>query len=505
MPDSSYDVVVIGAGPAGVSAAWRLSHDSQLRVCIIEADPVHVGGISRTHEYQGFLFDIGGHRFFSKSQEIEQLWSEMLPEDLLVRRRKSRIYYRGKFFDYPLQPIQAFIGLGPVESPRCVASYLLARVRPIRNARTFREWVSNQFGKRLFGIFFKTYTEKVWGMSCDELSADWAAQRIKGLSLWVAIRDGVRRVLRFNASRDAAPALAPKTLIEQFRYPKKGPGMLWQAATQRLRDRGVTLLMGHRATAFRHDVSSSEWAVDVDTGAGVRQTVRAKHVICSAPMREVVQAVEPVPRSSTDAARLRYRDFLTVALILRQRAGLFDDNWIYIHEPSVKVGRIQNFGAWSPDMVPTPDHACLGMEYFCFEGDDLWGMDDQTLVELAKKELMHLKLASSDEVVDGCVVRQPKAYPVYDDHYAGVVGSIRSEFSTRYPGFHFVGRNGMHRYDNQDHAMMTGILTAANIIAGREVYDVWRVNDDAEYIEALPQDRRAALDNVRLVPERVRG
>ncbi|MEN9315790.1 MAG: hypothetical protein RIS35_2183 [Pseudomonadota bacterium] len=380
-------------------------------------------------------------------------------------------------------------------------SYARARLAPVRDPRSFHEWVANQFGERLFRIFFKTYTEKVWGMSCDELSADWAAQRIKGLSLGTAVLNALGRSLPFTGKRAGGSTV--KTLIEEFRYPRRGPGMLWENVARTVVERGASLQMGTRATGFERDPGTGLWQVAVEAPDGRSERLTATHVICSAPMREVIAAVTPTPRCAVRAQSLRYRDFLTVALMLKDDGDLFDDNWIYIHDPSVKVGRIQNFASWSPEMVPRPGVACLGLEYFCFEGDGLWDSSDAELVSMAARELEALGLARNDQVVDGCVVRQPKAYPVYDDDYRSIVDQIREEFRSSYPGMHFVGRNGMHKYNNQDHAMMTAILTVENILAGQERFDVWCVNEDAEYHEEVGADRAAALAGQRAVPGRV--
>jgi protoporphyrinogen oxidase len=495
------DVLVVGAGPAGLTAAYHLSKNSKLRVHVIEADPRYVGGISRTESYKGFLFDIGGHRFFSKSREIEALWREILPDDFLDRPRKSRILYRGRFYSYPLRGLEALRNLGVTESVLCVLSYLKARAFPRRMVRSFHDWVANQFGERLFGIFFKTYTEKVWGMSCDELSADWAAQRIKGLDLGAAIRNALGVHLPKGA-RPAAGQSVIKTLIDSFRYPRKGPGMLWEEAARKIRARGVSLTQGAAATRFEWDVTQERWQVQVGHGGAV---ISARHVISSAPLREVVATTFPRPACAGLAQKLGYRDFLTVALILDRTDLDFDDNWIYIHEPGVRVGRIQNYRSWSEEMVPDKDRVCLGLEYFCFEGDGLWSSSDEDLVQLAARELQALGIARSGAVLDGRVVRQPKAYPVYDDDYRAVVQAIRSEYETRFATMHFVGRNGMHKYNNQDHAMMTGLLAAENIIAGTRRYDLWAVNEDAQYIEEGAAGREAALSGLRWVPARVQS
>ncbi|HYE72015.1 MAG TPA: NAD(P)/FAD-dependent oxidoreductase, partial [Blastocatellia bacterium] len=468
-------------------------------VTVIEADPQYVGGISRTVEYKGFHFDIGGHRFFSKSAAVEELWSELLPDDMLVRPRSSRIYYRGQFFSYPLKAMEALFKLGVLESALCMASYAKSRMFPVRNPKNFQDWVSNQFGSRLFNIFFKTYTEKVWGMDCKEISADWAAQRIKGLSLATAVWHAIKPQSK-NKNRDQVI----KTLIDSFRYPRKGPGMMWEAAANKIVEMGGHVLMGRKVVGLEYNAQEKLYKVTYQDANGNRDTVFATDVISSAPMRELVNGLNPhVSEEAKHAANsLKYRDFLTVAVILRDR-NLFDDNWIYIHEPGVKVGRIQNFKSWSPEMIPDPEMGCYGLEYFCFEGDGLWSSSDESLIELAKTELEKLGLVNRDDVIDGCVVRQPKAYPVYDDDYSKHVETIRHELSERFPGLHLVGRNGMHKYNNQDHAMMTAMLTAENIIADQQLYDVWQVNQDAEYHESGTAGEQSSVSGLRHVPSKV--
>jgi protoporphyrinogen oxidase len=490
-------VVVIGAGPAGLTAAYVLSK-AGAKVTVLEADPVYVGGIARTASYKGFHFDIGGHRFFSKSQEVEDLWTELLPNDMLERPRSSRIFYQGKFYSYPLRAVEALLNLGIVESTLCVASYARARLLPVKNPRNLEDWVTNQFGHRLFSIFFKTYNEKVWGMSCKEISADWAAQRIKGLSLASAIVNAV-----FPQKTKGRGEII-KTLIDSFRYPRLGPGMMWEACADRVRAMGNLVLLGHKVTGCAYDAERRVWSVVHVDPEGHEHTLLAKDVISSAPMRELVQGLSPAPSGEARAAAksLRYRDFLTVVLILRDK-GVVKDNWIYIHDPSVLVGRIQNFKSWSPEMVPDPSMACYGLEYFCFEGDGLWTSSDEELIARAKREIHQIGLADPSDVVDGCVVRQPKAYPVYDDDYARHVETIRAEIDTRFPGLHLVGRNGMHKYNNQDHAMMTAMLCAKNILAGETLYDLWNVNQDAEYHEAGERLSRQVATGLRDVPKRV--
>ena len=507
------DVAVIGAGPAGLTAAYLLTKAGK-SVAVIEKDPTYVGGISRTVEHDGFRFDIGGHRFFSKSREVVDLWNEILPDDFIQRPRMSRIFYEGKFYSYPLRAFEALWNLGLWRSTLCMASYARWKLFPKRDVRSFEDWTVNQFGHKLYSIFFKTYTEKVWGMPCDEMSADWAAQRIKGLSLWSAVADGVKRSLGLN--RKPNDGMATKTLLETFRYPRLGPGMMWDAARHAVEAGGNEVLMGHALKQLTQDADEN-WRVSAthnDSDGGGETVITARHVVSSAPMRELAARIHPLPQSLPAARELGYRDFLTVALMIRSD-DLFPDNWIYIHDDRVEVGRVQNFRSWSPEMVPDPDIACVGLEYFCFEGDGLWASDDDALIEQATREMAILGLCSPDQVVGGKVVRQEKAYPVYDDDYEANVAAMRDDLEARFPTLHMVGRNGMHRYNNQDHAMMTAMLTVENILAGQRRWNVWNVNEDAEYHEAgdegaeavvaspIPEDRAAALDSVRDVPARV--
>jgi protoporphyrinogen oxidase len=476
---SSVKAVIVGAGPAGLTAAYDLSK-AGAPVVVLESDPRYVGGISRTVDYKGFRFDIGGHRFFSKSREVDDFWTEVGGDDLLNRPRSSRIFYGGQFYSYPLKPLEALSKLGVTESLRCMLSFAAAQAHPTRNPKSFEDWVVNQFGKRLFQIFFKSYTEKVWGMSCQEISADWAAQRIKGLSLASAMKHAF---LPKPKGKDRGQVV--KTLIDEFRYPRQGPGMMWDACAEKIRRQGGAVLLGRRVSAIHFDADKNLWTVTCQRSDGHIEEHCGEHLVSSMPIRELVAQMTPsLPPAAVEAAHsLRYRDFLTVGLIVRDR-DRFSDNWIYIHDPRVQVGRVQNYKSWSPEMVPDPAYCSYGLEYFCFEGDRLWAAPDAELIELAKKELAYLRLAASADVVDGCVIRQPKAYPVYDDSYQGHVSAIRAAVEKDFPTLHLVGRNGMHKYNNQDHAMMTAMLTAKNILAGQRHYDVWAVNQDAEYHEA---------------------
>lgn len=490
--DLDVDVAIIGAGPAGLTAGYLLTKRG-LSVAIIEQDPRYVGGISRTVEHEGYRFDIGGHRFFSKSQAVVDLWNEILPDDFIQRPRMSRIYYEGKFYSYPLRAFEALFNLGVIRSGLCMASYVKAKAFPKKTVRSFEDWTINQFGQKLYSIFFKTYTEKVWGMPCDTMSADWAAQRIKGLSLGAAVLDGFKRSLGLNKKPN--DGMQTKTLLETFRYPRLGPGMMWEAARDKITAAGGTILMGHAMKQLAAD-GQGGWRLSATRADGGESVIRARHAISSAPMRELASRLHPLPKTSIEASDLKYRDFLTVALKIRSE-DLFPDNWIYIHDSKVKVGRIQNFRSWSPEMVPDESVACVGLEYFCFEGDDLWAASDEDLVALATREMEILGLTRPDQVIGGVVVRQEKAYPVYDDAYAANVAAMRTELEEAHPTLHMVGRNGMHRYNNQDHAMMTAMLTVENIVAQARVYDIWCVNEDAEYHEAGSEGDAAGLPETR--------
>ncbi len=494
-------VVIIGAGPAGLTAGYLLAKEN-IKVTILEADAEYVGGIARTATYKGYCFDIGGHRFFSKAKEVEDLWSEILPYDMLDRPRSSRIFYRQQFFSYPLKAFDALQKLGFIESALCVLSYLKAKLLPIKKVNSFSDWVINHFGKRLFNIFFKTYTEKVWGMRCEEISADWAAQRIKGLSLFSAVMNAV--VPKARLKRNNKEGII-KTLIDTFRYPRKGPGMLWEACAEKIKQKGGEVLLDSDVYRCEYSAQKQEWHIQYRHKNGEAKKITATHVISSAPMRELVlDYLQPFvsPKALSAAHELQYRDFLIVILILRDKKQ-FSDNWIYVHDAEVDVARIQNFKSWSPEMVPDADMCCYGMEYFCFAGDKNWSANDGDLISKATQEIIKLGLAHAEDILDGYVVRQPKAYPVYDNNYQTHVDVIRRELEEKFPTLYLVGRNGMHKYNNQDHAMMTAMLTVKNILANKRVYDVWCVNQDAEYIESGQAGEKELEQGLRAVPERI--
>jgi protoporphyrinogen oxidase len=492
--DEPRHVVIMGAGPAGLTAAYELLKH-KVGITVLEKDPRYAGGLARTVEHKGYRFDIGGHRFFSKNQEVEDLWTEILGPEMLTRGRLSRIYYRGRFFAYPIKAVNALWNLGPLEAIRCVASYAYARIRPIRNPRSLEDWVRNQFGWRLFSIFFKTYTEKVWGISTKELSADWAAQRIKSLDMWLVIRSAL-----LPRKQPSKRGEIITTLIDSFRYPRLGPGQMWERVTEICKEKGQPVLFGRQVVSVKHS-RGRVTSVTVRTASGETEEHRGTDFISSIPMRELISRLDPAPPATVRKAAdsLSYRDFLSVAVFI-DRADVFPDNWIYIHDPSVKVGRIQNFKNWSPAMVPDQTKTCLGLEYFCFEGDGLWASSDQDLVERARKELGQLGICSPEEVFDGVVVRQAKAYPVYDDVYQRHVGVIRDYLRSDLTNLHLAGRNGMHKYNNQDHSMMTALLVARNIATGSS-YDPWNVNADAVYHEDIHVGEKDLTG--RQVPERI--
>mgnify|MGYP002780482558 CR=1 FL=1 len=473
-------VVVCGAGPAGLTAAYLLAQRGH-RVTVLESDEL-VGGISRTAQYNGYRFDIGGHRFFTKLPAVQALWEEILGEEFLAVPRLSRIHYNGKYFDYPLKAANALSGLGLWNATRIVLSYLRSHLHPHPVEETFEQWVTNRFGRRLYEIFFKTYTEKVWGVPCTEIRAEWAAQRIQGLSL-------ARAILSATTLNQRSPAI--KTLIDRFHYPRLGPGQMWERCAERVQALGGEVLLRHRVCALEHRAGRVT-AVRARTPLGERR-FEAEHVISTLPLRALVRAFEPaVPGTVRQAGDgLGYRDFVLVALILDAQQ-LFPDNWIYIHTPGVQVGRIQNFNNWSAAMVPEPGRTCLGMEYFCFEGDALWSASDAELIALAGRELAELGLAHGARVLDGAVVRMPKAYPIYDAAYRGHLQVIRS-FLDPLTNLHTVGRNGMHKYNNQDHSMLTAMLAVENMLGA--AHDLWAVNTDFEYHEEQrvePAPRAAA-------------
>lgn len=458
-------VVILGAGPAGLTAAYELAKKG-VRSIVLERDGV-VGGLARTVEHNGYRFDIGGHRFFTKSPYVEKIWKDVLGDDLLVRPRLSRIYYRSRFFHYPLEPLDALRGLGMAEAVRCLASFVRAHLAPTLPEADFETWVSNRFGRRLFEIFFRSYTEKVWGMRCHEISAEWGAQRIRGLSLATILSDALAGRLR--------PQESARSLARQFYYPRLGPGMMWSRMREIVEQLGAEVVLNA-------PVEEISWTPAGVTGVRAGGCFYAsEQFISSIPIRELIGHLSPEPDEELLHAMddFHYRDFITVALIVRG-GNLFPDNWIYVHDPAVAVGRIQNYGNWSRDMAPDPATSCLGLEYFCQQDDGLWSKPDEQLKAQAVRELDYLGLARSARVLDAQVVRVPKAYPVYDGAHRRGVAAVRAFLRTK-PNLQLIGRNGMHRYNNQDHSMLTGALAARNILGAN--YDLWDLEPDSGYLE----------------------
>jgi protoporphyrinogen oxidase len=465
-----YPVVIVGAGPAGLTAAYELSKREIPAIVLEQADKV--GGISRTETYKGYRFDIGGHRFFTKVSEVQQIWEEILGNEFIKVPRLSRIYYRGKFYSYPLSIFNALSNLGIPASTLILLSYLKSRfsrkLNLKREPETFEEWVIDRFGERLYRIFFKTYTEKVWGIPCSEIRADWAAQRIQGMSLKSAVMNAL------FGSQNA------KSLIKEFNYPILGPGMMWERCQEILEAQGTPVHLNTTVTRIER-VGMRIKQVTVKQGDRTVQ-ISADHFIFSMPVTALLRCLDPAPpKEVIHAARsLKYRDFLIVSLMVK-REHLFPDNWIYVHSPEFQVGRIQNFKNWSPAMVPDPSKTCLGMEYFCNEGDPLWQRSDAELIRLASREAINLGLGiRPGDVEDGVVIRQRKAYPVYDAEYRQHLQVIQ-DYLEAFDNLQTVGRNGMHRYNNQDHSMLTAMLAVRNLLG--EEHDLWTVNTERSYHE----------------------
>ncbi|MFM9976704.1 MAG: NAD(P)/FAD-dependent oxidoreductase [Sphingomonadaceae bacterium] len=473
------NAVIIGGGPAGLTAAYELGKlSSAHRIVVLEASD-HVGGIARTEAYKGFRFDIGGHRFFTKVDAVDALWKEVCGADFIMRPRLSRIYYREQYYAYPLKIGNALSNMGVYESVRIGLSYVKWKVRPSKVEDNLQQWVTNRFGGRLFHHFFRTYTEKVWGIPCTEIRADWAAQRIKNLSLRKAVMNAV------TGGNDTA------SLIEEFQYPRLGPGMMWEKFRDQIVAKGGAVRMNSVVRTVHHDDNRITRLDVEDTQNDTSYAVAGSDFISSMPIVELVEAMLPPAPDAVRAAakQLKYRDFLIVILILDD-PDPFPDNWIYVHSPDVRVGRIQNFRAWSPEMVPDSGKASIGMEYFCDIGSDLWQMSREELVAFASLELERLGLAKASAVVDGTVIRQPKAYPVYDSIYRGALDTIRA-WLDGFENLQVVGRNGMHRYNNQDHSMLTAMLAVRNMLGER--HDLWDVNVERSYHEEFTvSDKRAS-------------
>jgi protoporphyrinogen oxidase len=521
--------VIAGAGPAGLTTAFELLHRCDVRPLVFETDS-QVGGISKTINYHGNRMDLGGHRFFSKSDWVMDWWKALLPvaagegEDfrlsyqgqtrdfsiqagastaahadgvMLVRSRLSRIFYRRRFFDYPLKLSAATFGnLGAAYTAAIGASYLKSRLAPRSPEVTLEDFLVNRFGDKLYRTFFKDYTEKVWGVPCAEISAEWGAQRIKGLSISKALWHAVSRP--FKASGDTAQKGTETSLIERFLYPRLGPGQMWETAAERIVAAGGSIHLRHRVVEA-HRTGARVDAVDVrDESTGEVRRVPCDYFVSTMPVKELMGLLKPEsPDILGTASALPYRDFMTVGLLVKRMRGgsgtaaangMPPDNWIYIQEPDVKLGRLQIFNNWSPAMVADPGNIWLGLEYFCAQGDELWSMRDSAFVDFASRELAKIGLIDLADVLDGTVVRVPKAYPAYFGAYSGI-GRVRAwldQLTNVFP----VGRNGMHRYNNQDHSMLAAKAAVDCIVTGNtDKASLWSVNAEDEYHEEGGADR----------------
>jgi len=466
--ENKIEVAIFGAGPAGLAAAIKLVEAGK-KVTVFEKDS-QVGGISKTIEFKGYRFDLGGHRFFTKSREVNELWNKTLGPDFLTRPRLSRIFYRNKFFDYPVKPLNALRGLGLIESLFILFDYLKTKIFPYKEEKTFEQWVSNRFGKRLFNHFFKSYTEKLWGIPCDQIQAEWAAQRIKGLSLTSALKNAL--------FRDKSGKI--KTLIDEFKYPKFGPGMMYEKIAENIESQGGKIAKRHSIEQINREHFSVKSVIVKNQDRGLDE-YQADYFISSMPITELIQRLSPAAPDEVIGAskKLSYRSFITISVIL-DAIDPFPDTWIYVHSPEVKLGRIQNFKSWSPYMISDKSKTALGLEYFCTEGDELWNMSDKDLLALGMKELEKIGLGREKDFVDGFVARAAKTYPVYDATYPENIKIVRN-YLDKFPNLQPIGRYGMFKYNNMDHSILTGLYAAENILG--QNHDIWSVNADQEYHE----------------------
>ena len=543
MKSRSNTAVIIGAGPAGLTAAFELLRNSDIKPIVLEKSD-QMGGISRTVNYKGNRMDIGGHRFFSKSDRVMNWWFEHMPLEttvhgngngrgkaplqivyqnqkrdiatctngnrsschpdlvMLVRRRKSRIYFLRTFFDYPITLSKDTLAkLGPIRTLRIGLSYMRSAAMPIKNVENLEQFFINRFGRELYRTFFKSYTEKVWGVRCDQISAEWGEQRIKGLSIKKTLQHIIHNQLRKREERDLAQKQTETSLIEQFLYPKYGPGQMWETVAKKVMDMGGEIVTNFDVTGV-HCRGHKVMAVSGTHESGQARRFDGEYFFSTMPIKELVRALDtPVPanvREVSDA--LLYRDFITVGLLLRKMKvqendqNLFDDNWIYIQEPDVKAGRLQIFNNWSPHLVSDGENVWVGVEYFCYEGDELWNKSAEEMAAFAAEELDRIGMIDKDDVLDSTVIKMPKTYPAYFGAYSRF-DEVR-EYLDKVENLFLVGRNGMHRYNNQDHSMLTAMEAVTNILTGRkDKSNIWEVNTESEYHEekeASAEDGRRA-------------
>lgn len=515
--------VIVGAGPAGLTTAYELLTRTDIKPVVLEASP-YLGGISRTAVYRGNRMDIGGHRFFSKSSRVMQWWLDRLPlqqtdddtfshyksgsqagngtqrgsrpldpdkvdEVMLVRPRKSRIYWRRNLFNYPLSLSGDTIRkMGVMRMAKTGMSYMRAAALPIKPERTLEEFLINRFGRELYATFFKSYTEKVWGVPCQEIPADWGAQRIKGLSILKAISHALSKGKK-RTGGDIGQKTIETSLIERFLYPKLGPGQMWEVTADEVRRLGGEIHLETKATEFRVE-GNRLVEVTVQDATGAIRRIAADYVFSSMPIKELVAGLQTtVPDNCRQVAdALPYRDFITIGLLVNKmkladdQGGPVRDNWIYIQEPDMLIGRLQIFNNWSPYLVADRSKTWLGLEYFCYENDDLWRLSDEQLVELGRRELGRIDIIDPAEAIDGCAIRVKKTYPAYFGSY-NRFGEVR-QFLDRFENLYCIGRNGQHRYNNQDHSMLCAMIAVDNILAGvTDKASVWDVNTEEEYHE----------------------
>jgi protoporphyrinogen oxidase len=551
--------IIIGAGPAGLTAALELLRRTDVQPILLEASD-EIGGISRTIKYKGNRMDIGGHRFFSKSDRVMQWWVDLMPPDvenagsepeisyqgkkrvvavparlpeepvlrgvgpidphaaeetdrdeeldltsadmlvevaphdpdlvMLIRPRKSRIYYLRKFFDYPITLTATTLkNLGLARTFRVGVSYMKSQVSQITPEKSLEDFLINRFGRQLYITFFKSYTEKVWGTPCDEISAEWGAQRIKGLSLTTAVKHFLKKAFGGKQKGDLAQKGTDTSLIERFMYPKFGPGQLWEHVADQIREMGGEIHTGWKVDRI-HCESRRVVSIEAVNAQGERQTFAGEYLFSTMPMRELVEAMDaPVPENVREvSAGLQYRDFITVGLLADRLkvkepdGGLLKDTWIYVQEPDVILGRLQIFNNWSPYLVADPTKVWIGLEYFCYDTDDLWKMPDEELKRFAIAEVAKIGILNAEDVSDGHVVRVPKTYPAYFGTY-GRFDELR-EFTDEFENLFLVGRNGMHKYNNQDHSMLTAMTVVDGIVAGHvDKAALWGINTEQEYHE----------------------
>jgi len=463
-------VIIIGAGPAGIACAFALGSKGKPSL-VIERDE-EAGGLCRTIDYSGYLFDIGGHRFLSKSDVINRLWNETLGDELLKVQRLSRIYYKKKLFKYPLSFLNTFWNLGMIESFRCIVSYMYCKLVRPGDDKTFEGWITNRFGKRLYDIFFNTYTMKVWDVPCKDISADWAVQRIRGLSLRVAMKKALLGTKIRNT----------KAIYEEFYYPRKGPGQFYKKFKELTTQLGTQFLCNNKVTCIKHDGQRMYSIMVKDDQENTESEIEIDYLFSSIPLPIFVRSMLPSPPSDVlfAAERLRFRSFLIVNVII-DKENLFPDQWIYVHSPEVRLARIQNYKNWSPDMTADPKRTSLGLEYFCTEGDDLWQMNDVDLIDYAVKELERIGIKSRKRLINGFVIRKANCYPIYSLEYQKHLRVIQ-DYLRQFLNFQTIGRAGLFRYDNSDQAMLSGILAAKNYLENSFV-DLWGSGAEQEYLE----------------------